>query len=303
MSRVTNLLGCTYPIVQGAMGVICNPEFVAAVSEAGGFGLLATAFAKDPEKVRAQVRATNEHTSKPFGANLHVMNPRAFDFAQVLADEGIKAVTISGGSPKDMIPFCHERDIKVMIVVPTAKFARQSEEIGADAIVAEGSESGGMQGFGGPSTMVLVPMVVDSVKVPVLAAGGIAESRGFKAALALGAEGVQIGTRFIATKECIAHQNYKDTIVNASETGTGLLNLGRFQLRALKTPFVDKALSGEQMPASGFVGADLEESWIKGNLDSGALPAGQVAGMIQNIPSVKEIINEIISGSGWSDDD
>jgi NAD(P)H-dependent flavin oxidoreductase YrpB (nitropropane dioxygenase family) len=145
-------------------------------------------------------------------------------------------------------------------------------------------------------------MVVDSVKVPVLAAGGIADSRGFKAALALGAEGVQIGTRFIATKECIAHLNYKEALVNASETGTGLLNLGRFQLRALRTPLLDRVLGGEQTPGSGFGGADLEESWIKGDLDSGFLPAGQVAAMIQNIPSVKEIIDEIVTGSQWSAD-
>jgi enoyl-[acyl-carrier protein] reductase II len=298
MSRVTELLNCAYPIVQGAMGVICNPELVSAVSEAGGFGLLATAFATDPEKVRSQAQAVKSLTGKPFGANLHMMNPKSYDFARALADEGVRAVTVSGGSPKDMIPFCHDLGMSVLVVVPTAEFARQSEESGADAIVAEGSESGGVQGFGGPSTIVLVPMVADAVKIPVLAAGGIGDSRGFKAALALGAEGAQIGTRFIATKECIAHKNYKDTIVGASDTDTGLISLGRFQVRALKTPLVQKFLSGEPIPpGSGFAGADLETSWIKGDLDAGFLPAGQIAGMIHNIPSVKEIIGEIVTGA------
>jgi enoyl-[acyl-carrier protein] reductase II len=295
MSRVTELLGSSYPIIQGAMGVISNPEFVAAVSEAGGYGLLATAFATDPEFVRSQVLAAKEHTKRPFGANLHAMNPLVTEFAQVLADEGIRAVTVSGGSPKAIVPFLKERGVKSIAVVPTVQVAQRAEALGVDAIVAEGTESGGMQGFRGASTMVLVPLVVDAVSVPVIAAGGIGDSRGFKAARALGAEGVQVGTRFIASRECVAHQNYKDFIVDCPETGTGLVDLGRFRLRALRTSRVEKYLDGEPANMSDLAGNALDAAWLKGNLEAGILPAGEVAGLVRSVPSVREIIEEMVS--------
>ena len=289
MSRVTELLNTQYPIIQGAMGRICNPELVAAVSEAGGFGLLATAFASEPEIVLKQVQATKKLTDKPFGANLFAMNPLAQQFAEVLAEEGIK-----GGSPKELIPLSHELGMKVIVVVPTVAMARKAEGAGADAIVAEGSESGGMQGFKGASTMVLVPAVVDAVKIPVIAAGGVGDSRGYKAALALGAEGVQVGTRFIATRECIAHANFKNTIVESSETGTELVNMGRFRVRALHTPLVEKIVQGEIPAAEHFYGSAVKNSWIGGNLEAVILPSGQVSGLISDIPSVKEVIEEMI---------
>jgi enoyl-[acyl-carrier protein] reductase II len=294
MSRVTELLGTTYPVIQGAMGVICNPELVAAVSEAGGFGLLATAFATDPGLVRAQVRATKALTDKPFGANLLAKNPHTMAFAEILADEGLRAATISGGSPKEIIPFLKERGVKTITVVPTVEVAVQSEALGVDAIVAEGSESGGMQGYRGASTMVLVPLVVDAVKVPVIAAGGIGDSRGYRAALALGAEGVQVGTRFIATKECIAHANYKDTIVQSPETGTALVDMGRFRIRALRTPKVEGFLEGEPGFLETLGTQALEASWLKGDLNAGILPAGEVAGLVRSVPSVWDIIEEMV---------
>jgi enoyl-[acyl-carrier protein] reductase II len=295
MSRVPELLGCRYPILQGAMGVICNPELVAAVSEAGGFGLLATAFASDLEAVRAQVRATSALTTKPFGANLQVMNPLTPDLAKLLVDEGIRAVTVSGGSPKALLPFLLEKGLKVLVVVPTVDVARKAEALGVHAIIAEGSESGGIQGFRGASTMVLVPAVVDAVRVPVIAAGGIGDKRGYRAALALGAEGVQVGTRFIATRECIAHQKYKDAILAATEVGTGLLDHGRFQVRALRTPLVERILAGESKAPAGLKEASLEASWVAGDLEAGSLPAGEVAGLIHSIPSAGEIIEEMVS--------
>ncbi len=295
MSKVTDLLGSQYPIIQGAMGVICNPELVAAVSEAGGFGLLATAFAKDAEAVREQAKVTKKLTNKPFGANLFMMNPLTENFAKVLAEEGIKTVTVSGGSPKALIPLLRDLGLNVIVVVPTVEVARGAEGLGADAVVAEGSESGGVQGFKGVSTMVLVPAVVDEVNIPVIAAGGISDSRGYKAALALGAEGVQIGTRFIATKECIAHAVYKDTIVAAGDTGTGLVNMLRFQIRALRTPLVERLLKGQESSMPDFTWQAMEDSWIKGDLEAGVLPAGQVAGRISAISSVREIIKEIVA--------
>ena len=294
MSIVAQMLGCQYPVIQGAMGVISNPEMVAAVSKAGGFGLLGTAFATDPDVILSQIKATKKLTDKPFGANLHAMNPLTPKFAEVMAEEGLPAVTLSGGSPRQIIPILHEHKMKAIVVVPSVDVACKAVDVGADVIVAEGSESGGMQGFNGASTLVLVPSVVDAVDVPVVAAGGIADSRGYKAAFALGAQGVQVGTRFIATKECIAHPNYKKIILETSDTGTRLVNLGRFQVRALNTPLVDRLLEGESMPQKALNESSLEDSWVKGDLDAGTLPAGQVSGLISSILSVHEVIEEMV---------
>ena len=295
MTIVSQMLGCQYPLIQGAMGVISNPEMVAAVSEAGGFGLLATAFATDAELVREQVRATKKLTDKPFGANLHAMNPLAPRFAELLAEEGVPAVTLSGGSPRELIPILHSQGVKAIVVVPSVDIARKAESLGVDAIVAEGSESGGMQGYNGVSTFVLVPAVVDAVSVPVIAAGGIADARGYKAAFALGAQGVQVGTRFIATKECIAHTNYKDQIIISTESGTCLVDYGRFQVRALKTPLAEKIMAGEDLPDAASSETSLEDSWVRGDLDAGTLPAGQVAGIIYDTLSVREVIAGMVS--------
>jgi len=294
MSRVTDLLGCRYPVIQGAMGVISNPELVAAVSEAGGFGLLATALARNPEFVREQAKVTKQLTDKPFGANLFVMNPLASKFAEVLAEQGVKCVTVSGGSPKELILLLRDMGIKVIVVVPTVDLARSAEAAGADAIVAEGAESGGVQGLKVSSTMVLVPAVVDTVNLPVIAAGGIGNARGYRAAFALGAEGVQVGTRFIAAKECIAHKNYKAFILGTKETGTGLVDMGRFRIRALRTPLVERMFKGEAPTDQAFAGEAIEASWLKGDLDAGVLPAGEVSGLISGVASVKEIIEEMV---------
>lgn len=294
-NRVAEMLGCKYPIIQGAMGVICNPELVAAVSEAGGFGLLATAFAEGTEVVRKQIKATKNLTDKPFGVNLFIMNPLAEKFAHVLAEEGVKTVTVSGGSPRILIPILHGLGIKAIVVVPAVKVALSAETHGADAIVVEGSESGGVQGYQGASTMVLTPAAVDAVNIPVIAAGGIGDSRGYKAALSLGAEGVQVGTRFIASKECIAHINYKDIVVQTPETGTGLLDLGRFRVRALLTPLVEKLIKADQVKSDVFGGKGMEDSWLRGDTTAGILPAGQISGLVHKVLTAKEIIEEMIS--------
>ena len=292
-NRVTEMLGCKYPVIQGAMGIISNPEMVAAVSEAGGYGLLATAFADNVEIVQSQVTATKKLTDKPFGANLFMMNPLSEAFARLMADEGIKAVTLSGGSPKTLLPVLHDLGISAMVVVPTTKVALSAVANGADAIVAEGSESGGIQGFQGASTMVLTPAVVDAVDIPVIAAGGIGDSRGYRAALALGAEGVQVGTRFIAAQECVAHAVYKDIIVQSAETGTELLDVGRMRVRALNTPLVQKITAGEDVGNAVF-GEAMEQSWLRGDLDAGVLPAGQISGLVSGVLTVKDIVEEMV---------
>ena len=295
MSRVTDLLGCEHPIIQGAMGVISNPELVAAVSAAGGFGLLATIFSPDVEFLREQIRRTQALTDQPFGANLFAMSKLSGDFARVLAEEGIRVVTFSGGSPKTFAPLFQELGLRFICVASTVRAARGAADLGAVAVVAEGSESGGVQGFGGASTMVLVPQVVDAVDVPVLAAGGIADARGYRAALALGAEGVQVGTRLIATRECVAHAVYKNALIDADDMGTGVVNLGRFQLRAVKTPLAERLLTGEDAAGDLFTPRAMEESWLSGDLEAGLLPAGQVAGLIRTLPPVREIIEEMVA--------
>lgn len=295
MNPVCGLLRCKYPVVQGAMGVICNPELVAAVSSAGGFGLLATAFIRDVKDLRTQIRATKKLTDKPFGANLFIMNPLLREFTDILADEQVEAVTVSGGSPRKILPILQERQIRSLVVVPTVDLARKAADAGADAIIAEGSESGGMQGYQGASTMVLVPAVVDAVNIPVLAAGGIGDSRGYRAAMALGAQGVQVGTRFIATRECAAHLNYKNTITGSPETGTRLVDMDRFQIRALSTPLIDKIRSGAVNTGEVFNHQSIITSWIEGDMDAGMLPAGEISGVISDILTVKEVVAQMIA--------
>jgi len=296
MKDISELLGTRYPVIQGAMGVICNPELVAAVSEAGGFGLLATAFLAEPARLTAQLEAVRKLTDKPFGANLMALNPKSMEIAEILADFGVKAVTTSGGLPGALISFLKERQVKVLHVVSNVSGAAKAESAGVDAIIAEGSESGGIQGFNGPSTMVLVPLVVDAVKVPVVAAGGIGDSRGYRAAFALGAKGVQVGTRFIASRECVAHENYKKALIAAGDRDTLLVSRGRMQVRVVRTPLAEKLAraSGNDDEFTSLSGR-LEDAWIKGDLDSYTIPSGQIAGMIKEVKSVREIIEEMVS--------
>ena len=307
MSRVTELLGSRHPIMQGAMGVICNPELVAAVSNAGGFGLLATAFATDPEAVRSQIGATRELTENPFGVNLQVMNPLTQEFVRVLVDEGIRVVTVSGGSPKALIPVLHDLGIRVIVVVATAEVAHKAEAIGADALVAEGSESGGIQGIKGVSTMVLVPAVVDTVRIPVIAAGGICDGRTVAAAMALGAVGVQMGTRFIATKECDFWDVWKRAVIKSSDrdtlVGRGMFGPMRFIKNAMSEKLVEKTT--ERIPAF-YKGQPVEldkeileieregfSRLIEDDDEGSLILGGEVSGRIEDLLSVRELIERI----------
>ena len=296
MKDISELLGCKYPIIQGAMGVICNPEFVSAVSEAGGYGLLATAFDNDPAKFKERVDGVKALTNKPFGANLMAIHPMALEFADILIDAGVKAVTTSGGSPKTLVPYLKERGVKVLHVVSNVSNAVKAAAAGVDAVIAEGSESGGMQGFNGASTIVLTPMVADAVDVPVVAAGGIADRRAYQAAFVLGAVGVQVGTAFIAAEECIAHSNYKNALVSANESDTRLMNVGWAQFRVVATPVAEEmvakgGLSKEEFSAQG---TKIEETWVQGDLEAGTIPAGQSTGMIKRIRPVRDIIEEMV---------
>lgn len=296
MKDISELLGCQYPIIQGAMGVISNPEFVAAVSEAGGYGLLATAFDNDPAKLKDRVDGVKALTERPFGANLMAIHPRAFEFADILVEAGVKAVTTSGGSPKALAPYLKERGIKVLHVVSNVSNAIKAASAGVDAVIAEGSESGGMQGFNGASTMVLTPMIADAVDIPVVAAGGIGDRRGYQAAFVLGAVGVQVGTAFIAAEECIAHANYKNALVEASECDTRLMNVEWAQFRVVATPVAEKMMAKGGISKAEFStqGARIEEAWVQGDLEAGTIPAGQSAGMIKAVRPVRAIIQDMV---------
>jgi enoyl-[acyl-carrier protein] reductase II len=295
MKDISELLGCRYPIIQGAMGVICNPEMVAAVSEAGGYGLLATGFMSDPELLIESIQEVRKLTDKPFGANLMAMNPMSATFAEVLCEHGIQAVTTSAGSPKALVPLLKDRGVKVLHVVANVDNAIKAEGAGVDAVIAEGTESGGIQGYRGASTMVLVPTVVDAVRIPVVAAGGIGDSRGYRAAFALGAKGVQVGTRFIASQECIAHANYKKALCDAKETDTLLISAGRIRVRVIRTPLAEGLVEKPKDKALSSLPGTREEAWVKGDLKAYTLPSGQITGMIKEVKSVREIIEEMVS--------
>jgi len=292
--RISQLLKCRHDIIQGAMGIISNPEMVAAVSEAGGFGLIATGFMQNSEVLKRQLEAVKKMTNKPFGANLTAFNPASEKFIYILADYGVQAVTVSAGSPKRLVPILKEHRIKSLQVVGNCKDAVKAEEMGVDAVIAEGSESGGMQGKKGASTMVLVPTVIDAVKIPVVAAGGIGDSRGYRAAMELGAKGVQIGTRLIASCECIAHESYKKAICQAKETDTLLLPRDERFIRVIRNQIAEDICNERRSLPFPSPFARIESAWIKGKLGLSPLPAGQVCGIIDRIRTVREIIEEMV---------
>lgn len=296
MNSISDLLGCRYPIIQGAMSHISNPEMVAAVSEAGGYGILAAGFITDPDILRQQIKDTRKLTGRPFGANLVGQNPRSMLLAEVITEMSIRAVTTSAGFSKELVNYLKGRGIKVLHVVPNVAKALKAEAVGVDAVIAEGTESGGAQGPQGVSTMVLVPMVADAIKIPVVAAGGIGDARGFRAALALGAQGVQLGTRFFASHECISHLNCKEAICRAKETDTFLITLDEgFFARVLRKSDAKEQPGKSDEPPGSFFSSRPKEVLLKGNLEDGWVTSGQIAGMIKEIKSVKEIIEEIVS--------
>lgn len=295
MDTITDLLGCRHPVIQGAMGVISNPELVAAVSEAGGFGLLATGFISDADELIRQIETVKTLTDKPFGANLMPMNPLSQTYAEIIVDRGLRGVTLSAGSPRQLVPFLKDHGVRTFQVVASVSNALKAESLGIDAVIAEGIESGGIQSRNGVGTMVLVPAVVNAVKLPVIAAGGIADSRGFRAAMALGAKGVQIGTRFIASEECVAHRKFKEAIVRADETATSVIIDGRFGYRVIASQAATAQTreTSNDLPTSR--GQQMRDSWVGGTESGVPFSAGQVAGLIRTIKPVGQIINELVS--------
>lgn len=297
-SRIGELLNIEYPIFQGAMARISDASLASAVSEAGGLGIIAGGTAP-VDYVRAEVRKAKASTKKPFGVNIMLLSENADEIAKMVCEEGVKVVTTGAGAPGKYMEMWKSHGIKVIPVVPSVAIAKRMVRSGADAVIAEGTESGGH--VGELTTMVLVPQVVDAVDVPVIAAGGIADGRGIAAAFMLGADAIQVGTRFLSAHECTVHQNYKQKVLNAKDIDTVVT--GRptgHPVRVLKnklsrqfTELEAKAGSLEEFEALG-VGA-LAKAVVEGDIDYGSIMAGQIAAIVRKEQSCKEIITEMFA--------
>ena len=298
---INDLIGIEYPIFQGGMAWISDGRLAAAVSNGGGLGII-SAMNADARHLREQIDVARELTEKPFGVNIMLMSPFAGEVAQVAAEEKVAVVTTGAGSPLKYIDAWKAAGIKVIPLVASVAMAKLVTRAGADAVVAEGSESGGH--VGETTTMALVPQVCDATELPVIAAGGIADGRGVAAALMLGAQGVQLGTRFIVADECNVHSVYKDKIIKATDISTIATGkrLGH-PVRSLKTPFSRAYLKAEY--DSSVSDADLETlgtgalrlAAVDGDAEKGCFPAGQVAGMISKKQPAAEIIKEIFEAA------
>lgn len=299
-TKITELLGIKYPIIQGGMAWIAESTLASAVSNAGGLGLIAGGSAPI-DYLREQIRKTKAAVNgKPFGVNIMLMSPNAEDLAKLVIEEEVPVVTTGAGNPGKFMEAWKEAGIKVIPVIPSVALAKRMERAGADAVVAEGTESGGH--IGENTTMCLVPQVVDALEIPVIAAGGIADGRGIAASMMLGAEGVQVGTRFLAAEECQIHPTYKELVVKAKDTDS--IVTGRstgHPCRNVKTKFSKKLASGEK---DGSLTPDkfeeitlgsLRKAVQDGNLDEGSFLCGAIAGMIQDVKPCKDIIEEMFS--------
>ena len=296
-TRITELLGTEYPIIQGRMAWVAEHHLAAAVSNAGGLGLIGAASAP-AEVVREEIRRCKELTDKPFGVNIMLLNPNAEEVARIVVEEGVKVVTTGAGNPVKYMELWKQAGVKVIPVVASVAMAKMMERAGADAVVAEGMESGGH--IGSTTTMALVPQVVDAVKIPVIAAGGIGDGRGLAAAFMLGAEGVQVGTRFVVAKESIVHENYKQQIVKAKDIDSTVTGLSTgHPVRSLRNKMTREYLRLEKegadfMELEKLTLGSLRKAVIEGDVTNGTLMAGQIAGLISQVQSCEEIIQDIV---------
>lgn len=296
-TRVTELLGISYPIIQGGMAWVAEHHLAAAVSEAGGLGLIGGANAPG-EVVREEIRKAKTLTGKPFGVNVMLMSPYAEEVAKVVAEEGVKVVTTGAGNPEKYMEMWKSAGIKVIPVVASVALAKRMEKYGADAVVAEGCESGGH--IGEMTTMTLVPQVADAVSIPVIAAGGIGDGRGIAAAFMLGAEAVQVGTRFVVAKEAVVHENYKQRIIKAKDIDSTVTGRSHgHPIRGLRNKMTREYVRLEQEGKSFeelehlTLGA-LRRAVQEGDVSEGTVMAGQVAGMITKEQTCEEIIQEMV---------
>lgn len=306
-SEITELLGIRYPVIQGGMAWVAEHQLAAAVSNAGGLGLIGAASAP-PEVVREEIRKARELTDQPFGVNVMLLNPNAEEVAKVVVEEGVKIVTTGAGNPAKFMPMWKEAGVKVIPVVASVAMAKLMERGGADAVVAEGTESGGH--IGAATTMTLVPQVVDAVDIPVIAAGGIADGRGYAAAMMLGACAVQMGTRFVVAKESIVHENYKQKLIKAKDIDSEVTGRSTgHPIRVLRNKMTREYLKLEQGGASfeeleQLTLGSLRKAVMEGDVVYGSVMAGQSAGLVHKEETCAEIIRDVVENgekliAGW----
>jgi len=304
-TRVTKLLHIRYPVVQGGLAYLAYAELAAAVSNAGGLGQITAMSLPSPEALREEIRKVRRMTDKPFGVNFAIgQHNRPYEhMLEVALEEGVKVVSITGGNPEPLIRRMDGHDVKKLVLVAAVRQAQKAEAIGADAVMAVGQEGGGHLGRDDIGTFVLVPRVVEAVKIPVLASGGIGDGRGIAAALALGAEGVEMGTRFIATQECVhAHPAYKEALLKGTEHDTAVIKrtLGA-PARVVRTPGSDRILEMEAQGAGyeelkAFISGENNRAFIyEGNAEKGFGWAGQVIGLIRDVPTVQELFDRMFA--------
>lgn len=301
MKNICELLNIKYPIIQGAMAWISESSLASSVSNGGGLGIIAAGNAPG-EVLRAEIIKTKALTDKPFGVNVMLLSPYVDEVIKVICEEKVPIVTTGAGNPAKYVPLFEEHNIKLIPVVPSVAIAKRMEKIGAVAVIAEGCESGGH--IGKTTTMALVPQVVDAVSIPVIAAGGISDGRGMAASFMLGAKGVQMGTRFLVSKECIIHQNYKDKVIKANDNDTVATgNLTGHPVRVLKNKFsrefekVEREEYGAEVPnlerLESFGIGSLRRASVDGDVDGGSFMCGQIAGLVNKEQTSKEILDEV----------
>lgn len=296
-TRITDLIGIEYPIFQGGMAWIAESTLASAVSNAGGLGIIAGGSAPI-DYLRDQIRKTKELTDKPFGVNIMLMSPNAEELAKLVIEENVPVVTTGAGNPGKFMEAWKAAGIKVIPVVPSVALAKRMERAGADAVVAEGTESGGH--IGQNTTMCLVPQVVDAVEIPVIAAGGIADGRGVAASFMLGAEGVQVGTRFLASEECKIHENYKNAVIAAKDTDNAITGFySGSPCRCIKSKYTKKLQEMEKNAAppedfEALTVGSLRKAVVDGNTDEGSMLCGLIAGMVNEVKPAAVIIKEMM---------
>ena len=299
MNRINELFGIKYPIIQGGMIWCSGWELASAVSNAGGLGLIGSG-SMYPDVLRAQIRKCKNATDKPFGVNIPLLYPDIEEHINIIIEEGVKIVFTSAGSPKKYTAKFQSHGIKVVHVIANKKFALKCVEAGVDAIVAEGFEAGGHNGAEEITTMCLIPMIADAIDIPLIAAGGIGSGKAMLAAMVLGADGVQIGSRFIASEECSAHINFKNKVVDADEGATDLTLKEITAVRLMKNKFYDKIQDAYSNNASKDELKQLlgrgraKKGMFEGDLEEGELEVGQVSAMINTIMPVADIVSEIV---------
>ena len=295
-TKITELLNIPYPVIQGGMAWVAEANLAAAVSNAGGIGLIAGG-AAPVEVIQEEIHKARKLTDRPFGVNIMLMNPSTPDLAQLMIDEKVDVVTTGAGNPGKYMEAWKSAGIKVIPVVPSVALAKRMERAGADALVVEGTEAGGH--IGEITTMCLVPQVVDAVSIPVIAAGGIADGRGIAAAMMLGAQGVQIGTRFLAADECRIHENYKELVLSAKDTDSAVTGrLTGHPVRSIRNRLTKSLANFEKEGGSpeefeNLTVGSLRKAVIDGNLAEGSFMAGQIAGLVNKRQPAAEMIKEM----------